>query len=30
MTKKILTAAALRDWDTPETKAVYETPTHER
>lgn len=23
MTKKILTAAALRDWDTPETKAVY-------
>lgn len=23
MTKKILTGAALRDWDTPETKAVY-------
>lgn len=23
MTKKILTAAALRDWDTPEMKAVY-------
>lgn len=23
MTKKILTGAALRDWDTPEMKAVY-------
>nr|DAQ37566.1 MAG TPA: hypothetical protein [Caudoviricetes sp.] len=23
MTKKILRAASLRDWDTPETKAVY-------
>lgn len=23
MTKKILTGAALRDWDTPEKKAVY-------
>lgn len=23
MTKEILTGAALRDWDTPEMKAVY-------
>ena len=23
MTKKILHCASLRDWDTPETKAIY-------